>query len=232
MEMIISPGSLLMTSREIAELTGKRHPDVKRDIETMMADLKEDVSKNARIYRDSMNRQQAEYLLDRELTDTLLTGYSAVLRRKVIARWRELELEIAVPAIKTPKTFSAALRLAAEQAEIIEEQAAKITSDAPKVFFAETIRAIDGVCHIEKVAKTIGIGRTKFFRRLRDDHILISGSNLPYQKYIDKGYFTVIEGKPFRDRKGVEHPTFTAMVTGAGQVFLVRKYAKAGEAEL
>lgn len=231
MQMIIAPSALLMTSREIAELTGKEHFNVVIDIKKMLGELGEDVLKYQGIYRDSMNRQQTEYLLDRELTDTLLTGYSVVLRRKVIARWRELELEVAVPAIKTPGTFSAALRLAAEQAELIEEQAAKIVSDAPKVLFAETIRAIDGVCHIEKVGKMIGIGRTKFFKRLREDHILIDGSRLPYQKYIDKGYFTVIEGNPFKDSKGVDHPTFTAMVTGAGQVFLVRKYAKAGEAE-
>ena len=33
----------------------------------------------------------AMFHLNRELTDTLLTGYSAVLRRKVVARWHELE---------------------------------------------------------------------------------------------------------------------------------------------
>lgn len=80
-----------MSSQEIAGLTSKQHQHVKRDIEKMLAELGEDVSKFGRIYRDSMNRPQTEYLLDRELTDTLLTGYSAVLRRKVIARWRELE---------------------------------------------------------------------------------------------------------------------------------------------
>lgn len=80
-----------MTSREIADLTGKRHPDVTRDIEKMLVDLQEDVSSFAHIYFDGMNRSQQEYRLDRELTETLLTGYSAILRRKVIARWRELE---------------------------------------------------------------------------------------------------------------------------------------------
>ena len=46
-----------MSSREIAEITEKRHPDVKRDIEVMLGQLQEDVSKFARIYFDSMNRQ-------------------------------------------------------------------------------------------------------------------------------------------------------------------------------
>ncbi|WP_291972530.1 Rha family transcriptional regulator [Candidatus Symbiopectobacterium sp.] len=69
-----------MSSREIAELTEKRHPDVKRDVERMISDLQGDVSKFAHIYLDSMNRQQTEYLLDRDHTECLLTGYSAVGR--------------------------------------------------------------------------------------------------------------------------------------------------------
>lgn len=89
-----------MSSREIAGLTGKRHPDVKRDIEKMLAELSEDVSDFAHIYFDSMNREQTEYCLDRELTETLLTGYSARLRRKVIARWRELESGVAAGPVK------------------------------------------------------------------------------------------------------------------------------------
>lgn len=87
-------GRLTMSSREIAELTGKKHFHVKRDIEKMLGDLTEDASKFERIYRDKMNRQQTEYALDRELTETLLTGYSAVLRRKVIVRLRELEEQL------------------------------------------------------------------------------------------------------------------------------------------
>lgn len=82
---------LTMSSREIAELTGKRHPDVKRDIVTMLQALEVDVSIFAHIYSDARNRPQTEYLLDRDHTDCLLTGYSAPLRMKVIRRWRELE---------------------------------------------------------------------------------------------------------------------------------------------
>jgi phage regulator Rha-like protein len=69
-----------MSSREIANLTGKRHPDVKRDIQTMASELKVNVSSFAHIYLDGRNREQTEYLLDREHTDCLLTGYSAGLR--------------------------------------------------------------------------------------------------------------------------------------------------------
>ena len=86
-----------MSSREIAELTGKRHPDVKRDIAAMLKALNGDVSSFARIYLDGLNREQTEYQLDREHTDCLLTGYSVPMRMKVALllrrkrRWRAVE---------------------------------------------------------------------------------------------------------------------------------------------
>lgn len=82
-----------MSSREIANVTGKRHANVKRDIAAMLKELKSDVLSFEHIYLDGQNREQVEYLLDREHTDCLLTGYSAPMRMKVIRRWRELESE-------------------------------------------------------------------------------------------------------------------------------------------
>ena len=84
-----------MSSREIAELTGKQHKHVTVDIAKMLLELREDEPSFRRIYFDSMNREQTEYVLDRELTETLLTGYSAELRRKVVRRLRELEEVVA-----------------------------------------------------------------------------------------------------------------------------------------
>lgn len=86
------PTVLTMSSREIAMLTKKEHRNVTADIRKMLSELGEDALKFQHIYLDSMKREQVEYRLDRELTDTLLTGYSSVLRRKVIARWHELEV--------------------------------------------------------------------------------------------------------------------------------------------
>ena len=96
--------ALTMNSREIAALTGKDHKNVLADIRKMLEELEEDELKYQRIYFDSMNRTQTEYLLGRELTDTLLTGYSAIARRKVIARWHKLETEKA--ALVAPTTAS------------------------------------------------------------------------------------------------------------------------------
>lgn len=83
-----------MTSREIAELTGKRHDHVKRDVEAMFKELELDAPKFGVIYLDSMNRQRTEYVLDQELTFTLVTGYSIKLRNAVIKRWLDLEHQV------------------------------------------------------------------------------------------------------------------------------------------
>ena len=80
-----------MSSREIANVTGKRHANVKRDITAMLKELKLDVLSFEYIYLDGQNREQIEYMLDREHTDCLLTGYSVPMRMKVIRRWHELE---------------------------------------------------------------------------------------------------------------------------------------------
>ena len=94
MELVLSDlfsSNLKMTTREIAEVTGKRHDHVKRDVDVMFKELELDAPKFGVIYLDSRNRQQIEYVLDEELTLTLVTGYSIKLRNAVIKRWKQLE---------------------------------------------------------------------------------------------------------------------------------------------
>lgn len=105
--------AVTMSSREIAELTGKEHKNVKRDIENMLSDLGEDALSFERIYFDSVNRQQTEYHLDRRHVECLLTGYNAVLRMKVIDRLHQREAGIApTPAPLSQNEIIAAIAMA------------------------------------------------------------------------------------------------------------------------
>jgi phage antirepressor YoqD-like protein/PIN domain nuclease of toxin-antitoxin system len=189
--------SRTMSSREIAELTGKRHPDVKRDIQAMASDLHEDVSIFAHIYLDSMNREQTEYLLDREHTDCLLTGYSAAMRMAVIKRWRELEGSGRV--IATLPDFSnpaAAARAWAEQFELQQAANQALAIAAPKVEFVDKYVESTGLKGFRQTAKLLGANEARFREFLLDKKIMyrMGGEWQAYQGHIDAGRFDVKTG--------------------------------------
>lgn len=223
-EINLAVNKITMSSREIAELTDKRHNNVKRDIIVMFEQLSEDVRKFEHIYFDSMNREQTEYLLEREYVECLLTGYSAILRMKVIKRLRELENNRPL----LPQTLPEALRLAADLAEENIQLESQLALAAPKVAFAERVGDARGVL-IGNFAKTIGMGQNTLFSWLRDNGFLIkSGSrrNVPLQEYLDRQYFSLKE-TPIDTHHGVEI-SFTTLITGKGQLWLTTQLLGAG----
>lgn len=116
MSNIILSGRQTMSSREIAELTGKEHFHVMRDIRNMLAELKLDETSFGCSYLSEQNKQMPMFNLNRELTDYLLTGYSATMRMAVIKRWHELESKQPVKQL----TYSEALRQLADEVEAKE----------------------------------------------------------------------------------------------------------------
>jgi anti-repressor protein len=95
---------------------------------------------------------------------------------------------------KIPQTYSQALKLAAEQAEQIEEQQKLIEVQKPKAEFFDTVTGSKDTIDMATVAKVLnkGIGRNKLFELLRDNNIL-DKRNQPYQTFIDRGYFRQVE---------------------------------------
>ncbi|WP_375643893.1 MULTISPECIES: Rha family transcriptional regulator [unclassified Bartonella] len=83
--------TLTMSSREIAELCDKRHDNIVRDIRQICTDLKIEVSKFQGNYKDSTGRKLVCYNLPKRECLILVSGYSTVLRAKIIDRWIELE---------------------------------------------------------------------------------------------------------------------------------------------
>ncbi|HHW4667533.1 TPA: phage antirepressor KilAC domain-containing protein [Yersinia enterocolitica] len=187
----VSKSVVTMSSREVAELTGKRHTDVKRDIEVMMAQLNEDVSKFAHTYLDSMNRTQTEYLLDRDHVECLLAGYSAVIRMKVIRRLRELEDKNQIP-----QTLPEALRLAADLAEEKQQLENQLSIAAPKAEFVDRYVQATGSMVFRNVCKLLKARETDFRLFLIENRIMyrLAGGLTPYQQHIDLERFEVKTG--------------------------------------
>ncbi|MEJ8811832.1 Rha family transcriptional regulator [Variovorax ureilyticus] len=82
---------LTMSSREIAELTGKEHKNVLADIRKMLSELGKTSADFSANLPDAYGRPQAAYLLPKRETLILMSGYSIELRARIIDRWQELE---------------------------------------------------------------------------------------------------------------------------------------------
>lgn len=85
-----------MTSVEIAELTGKEHKHVLRDIRNMVEEL--NGSKFGRVgeevYKDAKGESRTMYRLDRKHTFILVAGYSVHLRAKCYDHIQTLERRV------------------------------------------------------------------------------------------------------------------------------------------
>ena len=95
-------------------------------------------------------------------------------------------------AWNTPEQVMArALRLADET---IKSLTNKIGTMQPKVEFFDAVTDSKDAITMADVAKVLdmGVGRNNLFKILRQERIL-QNDNRPYQEYIDRGYFRVVE---------------------------------------
>jgi len=187
-----------MGTREIANLCEKEHFHVKRDCEVMFASLDLDASKFGGIYFDSMNRQQTEYLLDEELTMTLVTGYNIVLRNRVIKRWQELEAQIAQPVmdLNNPAFLRQALLGYTEKVIELEH---KVQVLEPKAKGLDRIADCTNVLGIREAAKVLKIGQNQLAQYLVDHKVVYRDQYSKiqaYQKSIDQKLVHVVTSAP------------------------------------
>lgn len=99
LSIITNNQTLTMSSREIADLTGKRHADVMRDIRNMLDEIHS--AQNCVQYTDSTGRALPMLMLNKEETLCLVSGYNVKLRMSIIKRWSEIEQSLSTP--KLPK---------------------------------------------------------------------------------------------------------------------------------
>ena len=210
-----------MSSREIAELTGKRHYDVLRDIRTIepfYIQVYGDERKFALVeYKDTKGEMRPEYHLNKSQTLYLVSGYDPVLRAKVQKRWEQLEAERQNPDMLIYRGFQAALG----KIEALEE---KLEVALPLIEYSETVQCSVNSIEITEFANTIGIGRNTVFQILREIGFLKSkgeNRNLPYQQWLNQELFEV-ENRT-HERDGVPYTHQITLITGKGQTRLAKR---------
>lgn len=83
----------------------------------------------------------------------------------------------------------------AQEEKVRQTQALQLEQSKPKVDFYDSVADSKDALSMAEVAKVLGgIGRNKLFKFLRD-HKVLQANNLPYQRYVDSGYFRVLEQK-------------------------------------
>lgn len=121
------------------------------------------------------------------------------------------------------KALMVAQNKIAERDRIIAQKQEHIEQMQPKADFFDAVADSKTAISMNEVSKVLGIkglGRNNLFEFLRDNAIL-DRWNVPYQKYIDCGWFRVIEQK--YTKNGEEHISIKTLVYQKGIDAIRRK---------
>lgn len=125
-----------------------------------------------------------------------------------------------------------ALVMAQKKIELREQQLkendAQLKLQKPKVDFADHVTDSDNAIDMGTFAKYaqkqgITMGRNTLFKWLRDQGVLMD-NNVPYQRYLNAGWFRVIEN--IYNTGSGQYTTHKTLVTGRGQVALINYIRK------
>jgi Rha family phage regulatory protein len=181
-----------ISSREIAELTGKRHDHVIRDIKNLNQFYIENSRPQirGRVYKDANNQDRPEYLLTKRQSLDLVMGYSLALRIAVTDRWEYLE------KAKKPESKLDWMRQAVKNEEEKLLLEAEIKFNAPKVEYFDDLVDRGLNMNLRNTAKGLGQRQRKFNDWLIEKGYLYrdAGKKLcPTARSCDKGLMVMKE---------------------------------------
>lgn len=221
-----------MSSKEIADITEKKHFHIMRDIRNIISQLSDNECQSnfgLTYYEDSQGKEREMYFLSKKGCLCLASGYDAGLRMKIINRWEELELKERNNVFSVPTSFSEALQLAADQARKIEEQQKVIDYQEPLAVLGDAVMEYDNDITIRELSKILcqnGVDTGEI--RLREQFKVekyLNQDGLPSQRSIENGWLAIA-------KRTYDHPKYgmqisrKAVVTPKGQKYFVNKFLK------
>lgn len=218
--------ALTMSTLEIAELTGKQHKHVMRDVRNMLEQLNVDAAQFWASQTYGNNNTREMFNLDKEHTLCLVSGYNVQLRMAIVKRWNELEQQakqgLQLPNFTDPIAACEAWMVQYKKSTELE---GIVFREAPKVEFYDSFVDAKELLTMEEAAKQLGMGRNKFMDYLRSIKAL-TNANLPVQRLIDDGKFQV-KYTPWKsgNKQGTQH---TPMLTARGLLLLKKRMVRDG----
>ena len=217
--------ALTMTSREIADLVGKQHSNIKISADRLS---EKGVIGTLAVQEFTHNgNKYTEYLLNKRDSLILVAQNCPEFTARIVDRWQELESK---SSFQIPTTLSAALRLAADQADTIEAQQTKLAITTPKAEALDRITLSDGSMCLTNAAKVLGMPPKKFIDWMQQHEWIYrragSSKHIGYQSRVQAGYLdhkVTTFSRPDGTEKTVEQVLVTtkglaklAQVVGAG----------------
>jgi len=208
-----------MSSREIAEVTQKRHDNVWRTIESLHAKGLIGLPQFEEVPNPGPGPLCIkQYLIGKRDSFVVVAQLSPEFTARLVDRWQELE-EQAAPRI--PANYAEALQLAADQARENSRLLGVIELQAPKVAAIKRLAAAEGAICITDAAKQLGMPPHKLFDWMEQNRWIFrrGGSKrwIAMQPRIQSGYLKhkVTALKPDIET-GIERAAMQPLVTPKG----------------
>lgn len=238
--MKIADQPLSMTSREVAELTGKEHSNVMRDIRALVDAIQMDSNLNpcakSTTYIGKDGRQYPQYELDKDTCLTLLLGYDPVARMKVVKRWQELEAQQQpmLNPVNLSRMQLIEMAMQAEQERIQLE--CQVQALAPKAAAHDRIADAEGSISVRETANTLRVPERKFVLWLLQNGWCYRRSGhkslLAYADKVPDGLLYLKQTPIIDVHSGQERLSEQVRVTPLGLTVLAKKLADSIHAQL
>lgn len=219
------------TSLRVAEVFGKDHKNVIQSIENLAAE-KSAAKFFAEATYNNRGKQYPMYYMNRDGFTLLAMGFTGkrALQFKIqyIQAFNSMETQIRT-GYAIPGSYAEALKLAASQAEQIEDM-------KPKALFADAVATSHTSILVGDLAKVlkqngVDIGAKRLFAWLREQGYLIkrigADYNSPTQRAMELGLFEVKE-TAISHSDGHVTVQKTPKVTGKGQQYFINKFLQTG----
>ncbi len=125
--------------------------------------------------------------------------------------------------MRVPRSFVEALQGMATLAEKVQDQHQKIQTLEPKAAFHDLVADAKNARPVAEVAKLFRTGEVRFFRWLRSQGYLMH-DNKPYQEFLERGYFVLVEGTYRQAGSGEPRTYVKTLITGKGQSYLAERF--------
>ena len=238
-----------MTSLQIAEVTGKMHKHVIRDIKNLLNKGASETNFGLSSYQQQQPNGGTKEVPMYELTPKgcliLASGYDVVLREKIIDKLEEYQQKerttmTALPDFSNPAEAARAWaeqyeqrQLESKRADEAESQVLELSQEIeamePKVSYYDMILNNKSTVLITQIAQDYGMSAIAFNKTLNELGIQrkVNGQWILYAQYLGMGY---VQSKPvpITHTNGIQSVKYNTEWTQKGRLFLYEELKKHG----